>query len=154
MKKTLCLLVLSFVSLSAYGLSLETKCNQYNNYEACVDLGYDYLSEMDRSGGYELFKKACNGGYAKGCKSMGSMWENDWSGSKDSVKNAVKFYTLAGDKGECLGYSNVGDIYAGNSELSVYVKPNHNKAKQFYQKAKKCYKKACSNGDKQSCQML
>ncbi|WP_267525440.1 hypothetical protein [Campylobacter sp. MG1] len=73
MKKILGLLFLSYSVLGANSLSLEIKCNQENNYETCVDLSYDYLSEMDRSGGYELFEKACKNKYAKGCYSMGSM---------------------------------------------------------------------------------
>ena len=131
--------------------SMETRC-QKGDCESCITAGYDLLDQMDRSGGYELFKKACDGGYSKGCTAMGSMWENEWSGHKDSVKNAIKFYTLAGDKGECFGYSNVGDIYAGFSELSAYMEStDYDKAKQFYQKAHICYEKECKNGDESSC---
>lgn len=128
MKKILGFLFLSYSVLCANSLSLEIKCNQENNYEACVDLGYDYLSEMDRSGGYELFEKACKNKYAKGCYSMGSMWENDWYGNENNVTNAIKYYTLAGDIGYCLGYIRAGDIYNENSELSAYVNPDSKKS--------------------------
>ncbi|WP_267525438.1 hypothetical protein [Campylobacter sp. MG1] len=82
------------------------------------------------------------------------VWENDWYGNENSVTNAIKYYTLAGDIGYCLGYIRAGDIYNENSELSAYINPDSKKANKFYNKAKDCYKIACKNGDKASCEEL
>ncbi len=88
----------------------------------------------------EYFEKACNLNYAKGCVSLGGLYEGENlvigkenPRLKERLKKAIQYYSKACDLKDGDGCANLGSIY----ELNGYgvVKKDLKKAAQYYSKA-------------------
>ena len=76
-----------------------------------VDDGINAAGKGNYKQAEELFKKACDGGYAKGCSNLGVMYDNGYGVKQDSFK-AVELWTKACDGGNVEGCSNLGIMYS------------------------------------------
>ena len=64
--------------------------------------------EYDKA--FESFKKACDGGNMRGCRSLGVMYDNGIGVEKDFSK-AAELFKKACNGGEMLGCRNLGIMY-------------------------------------------
>ncbi|QEF35667.1 sel1 repeat family protein [Helicobacter pylori] len=98
----------------------------------------------------EYFEKACNLNYAKGCVSLGGLYEGEnlvirrEPRLKKRLEKAIQYYSKACDLKDGEGCFNLGYIY----ELNGYgVEKNSIKAAYFYSKA-------CKLGFQKTCEIL
>ena len=142
MKKVVVLLVCAVVLLVGDTVldksGIESSFDPKKDYEQ----GIAFYDNKDYDKAFESFKKACDGGDMRGCRSLGAMYDNGIGVEKNEQK-AVELYKKACDGGEVLGCFNLGIMYAtGNG-----VEKNE-------QKAAELYKKACDGGDLDGCRNL
>ncbi len=145
-------------------LDIKKSCDR-GALESCVDLGIA-ITDTDKDGAKNLYKKACEGGVARGCYYQGLVEYNH--GYK---KEAKQLYKLACDGEWMLGCTKLGNIIeddGGKEEAKALYKQSCDRdemigcnnigfleyrnnniiASQFY------YKRACSLGWLDGCSGL
>jgi len=95
--------------------------------------------EGNKKKAVDLYKKACNGGYMKGCNNLGVMHDKG-DGIKQDKKVAVDLYKKACDGGYVGSCNNLGNMYKNGYGI-----------KQDKKKAVELYKKACDGGGITGC---
>ena len=58
-----------------------------------------------------LYRKACEGGYARGCSNLGVMYEYGRGGLSKDEAEAVRLYQKACEGEDALGCTNLGFMY-------------------------------------------
>ena len=123
---------------------LQNECD-HNNGMACLELGSMYHVgngvAQSFSHARALYEQACNLGAAKGCSSLGYMYESGHSGS--NLKKASEFYERACVNGDASGCESLAMLYENGKGVS-----------EDMQKAVDYYDRACSGGASSSCAHL
>ncbi|MCQ2665524.1 sel1 repeat family protein [Helicobacter pylori] len=97
----------------------------------------------------EYFEKACNLNYAKGCVSLGGLYEGENlvigenPRLKERLKKAIQYYSKACELEDGRGCGALGGLY----EDGQGVEKNLTKAAQYISKA-------CKLGDQKACEVL
>ena len=95
-----------------------------------VELGIEAYDKGDYQKAVQLYQKACDGGEARGCFSLGFLYQNG-QGVKQDYQKAAELYQKACDGGHAVGCSILGVLYTGGQG----VRQNFSTAKQYYGKA-------------------
>lgn len=123
---------------------LQNECD-HNNGGACLQLGamYHVGNGVSQSFGKakELYAQACSLGVAKGCSSLGFMYENGHAGT-DTAK-AAEIYEKACVLGDANGCASLAVLYENGKGV-----------REDLQQAINYYDRACSAGDGNSCAHL
>jgi len=123
---------------------LQNECD-HNNGVACLELGAMYHVgdgvKQSFSKAKELYNQSCTLGFAKGCSSLGYMYENGHAGT--NYAKAAELYERA-----CVN----GDASACESLAMFYE--NGKGGSENMQKAVDYYDRACSGGLQSSCSHL
>ncbi|WP_149721957.1 tetratricopeptide repeat protein [Campylobacter concisus] len=99
-----------------------------------TELGSEAYDKGDYQKAAELLQKACDGGDAMGCYSLGFLYQNG-QGVKQDYQKAAELYQKGCDGRNAGGCSNLGVLYQNGQGV-----------KQDYQKAAELYQKACDGG--------
>ena len=122
------LMLLTLIALSLYGDSFKDVFAEYNKGNLVKAV--------------ELYKKSCDGGYARGCGVLGLMYANG-EGVKQDAYKAVELYKKSCDGGFAMGCFSLGFMYANGYGI-----------KQDNLKAVELYKKACDSSEAIGCYNL
>jgi len=149
MKKLFCIMVLMIAS-SLFALDfareseLQNDCD-HNDGKACLELGsmYHVGNGVTQSFSHAraLYEQACNLGVAKGCSSVGYMYENGHAGT--DLAKATGFYERACVNGDAAGCGSLAVMYEDGKGVV-----------EDMQKAVDYYDRACSGGQSSSCAHL
>ncbi|MDR0468035.1 MAG: sel1 repeat family protein [Campylobacteraceae bacterium] len=115
-------------------ICFEKKCNN-KNFKSCEYLGNIYsLGELgirqDYAKAVEYFTKACDGGVARSCGSLGVSYLNGQGVRQDYAK-ALNILNKACDKDDAVSCFGVGILY----ESGVGVEKDISQAKEYFGKA-------------------
>jgi serine/threonine protein kinase len=131
--------------------------------EACGHLGVMYMIGPERgvaeddSRAAEFLKKACDAGYAYGCRLLGVLYENGTGVAKDIPQASslylreVELYSKACDAGDASGCYEAGAAYEAGYRLPEKDYPLIEKD---YPRAVAFYSKACDAGSAEACDKL
>lgn len=111
------------------------QCEDEDHARSCVALGRLY---EDGSGGVDrdpehardLFQRACDAGYAKGCVDLGVLYEGGDGVAQDWNRAAMTFQRAC-DRGAPAGCNDLGNLYAEGHG----VDPDPARARSLFQKA-------------------
>ena len=92
--------------------------------------GVEAYKRQDFKTAAELFKKACNGGVADGCRLLGGFYY-DGLGVRQDYKKASELYEKACNGGDVSGCGLLGSLYADGKG----VRQNKKTAKEYFGKA-------------------
>ncbi|MCI6178773.1 MAG: sel1 repeat family protein, partial [Campylobacter sp.] len=98
MKKIVVFLVCAVVLLVGDKSGIESSFDAKKAYEQ----GRAFYNNKEYDKAVELYKKACDGGDMRGCRSLGTMYANGNGVEKDFSK-AVELYKKACDGGDMRG---------------------------------------------------
>jgi len=73
---------------------------------------------QDKVKAAQYYKKACDGGEARGCYNLGVMYYNGEGVSQDKVK-AAQYYKKACDGGNARGCYNLGILYENGEGVCI-----------------------------------
>ena len=140
MKKFIVLLVcvvivlVGYIALDRSGIELPS-FGAKNDYEQ----GIAFYNNKEYDKAFESFKKACDGGDMRGCRSLGAMYA-DGNGVEKNEQKAVELYKKACDGGNMRGCGTLGAMYADG-----------NGVEKDFSKAAELSKKACDGGEMAGC---
>ncbi|MDY5466812.1 MAG: tetratricopeptide repeat protein [Campylobacter sp.] len=111
MKKVVVLLVCAVIVLVGY-IALDRSGIELPSFDAKKDYeqGIAFYNNKEHDKAFESFKKACDGGDMRGCRSLGAMYDNGIGVEKNEQK-AVELYKKVCDGGEMNGCRNLDIIY-------------------------------------------
>jgi len=90
------------------------------------------------------FTSACDGGNARGCSSLGALYENGGGVNKDE-RQAAKLYQQACEGGNGRGCAYLGDLYMQGTGVAK----DQGRAEQLYQRAcEQGYAEGCTDLEK------
>lgn len=107
--------------------------------EDLLKFAKDAYSQGDYQKAAKLWQKACDGGEALGCASLGALYAIG-QGVRQDHQKAAQLYQKACDGGEASGCSNLGILYANGQGV-----------RQDFSTAKQHYGKACDLGLQLGC---
>lgn len=94
--------------------SLQKRCDD-RSWDACFSLGTMYEKgkgvEKDISRAATLYRKACDGGRARGCTNLGYIYSN-----RGDFAQALVLYAKGCNGGDAAGCTNLGVVYS-NGEV-------------------------------------
>lgn len=106
---------------------------------ACFGMGRLYERQSQLDDALRMFLRACDGGWADACSSVGFAYYTA-HGVRWDVAAAAKFFVKACELGSSVGCANSGDVYRYGAG-----------APADHQKAFELYGKACRPGDPTGC---
>ncbi len=132
------------------------------------DLGVESNKAKDFSKAKKYFEKACELNYAKGCVSLGGLYESEIlvigeknPRLKERLKKAIQYYVKACDLNDKFGCSTLG---AMQYNIGKGVVKNEKQAMEKFEKACKLgkqeacemvtYKGLCELGHKEACEIF
>ena len=113
---------------------------------ACVNLALRYQHGQgvvrDQSRAAAIFRKACDGGEARGCMGLGMLYADGAGVPRDGLRAAALFKQSC-DGGFAAGCHNLAAMYANGEGVA----PNPARARQYFQKA-------CDDGHEDACESV
>jgi TPR repeat protein len=114
--------------------------NGYKNGRSTINNIYAWFGYDDFKA-VQFFTKACNGGNAKGCGALGTMY-NEGKGTPQNKDKAAQLFIKACNANEASACNNLGTMYQNGYGMWG----NKSKAKELYSKACQLHSQAgCTN---------
>lgn len=150
MKKLLCLVFLG-VSLGASILDINKIKSKYDkgDFNACYELGWEYIIIQYYSKGEDLWRRACDNNNSLACRNLGGLYGNEFLPIHDTQKSR-EFYAKAKDMASKGCKNNKTDDCGILGLLYHYAQG----VEQDYAKARELYTKACDGGVDFGCSRL
>ena len=115
MKKFIVILVFAVVLLVGY-IVLDKSGIELPSFDPkkAYEQGIAFYNNKEYDKAFESFKKACDGGDMRGCRSLGAMYDNGIGVEKNEQK-AVELYKKACDGGNMHGCRNLVVMYTNGN---------------------------------------